>query len=271
MQGVIHALLNMVFVSIPENIFLVTMTLILLKRFDMLDIRMLKLNLKWFIIPVIPMAIMINLFRYIMILPKPMISLMCLLLMNTSMVFIIIKNSYKYDSKVIIKTIFFTFLSFVIVSLIEMLYIPIILSLSHKSMDFYNSNILYNFLLSFPGRIMEICIVVFIITKKNSLVQINLFNVISKNKFFKYSFLSIIIFINLTIVYLAKLSTVDNIFINLSIADQLFITIIMTSAPIILITWFLLFINYLIIKEKQIQQTYENLVQQDDVMLDVED
>jgi TM2 domain-containing membrane protein YozV len=44
-----------------------------------------------------------------------------------------------------------------------------------------------------------------------------------------------------------------------------------TSTPIILITWFLIFVNYLLTKEKQIQQTYENLIIQDDVTFDVED
>jgi len=56
MQGVTNALLNMILVSIPEELFLTVMTLIFLKRFDMLDIRMWRYNLKWIMIPIVLMG-----------------------------------------------------------------------------------------------------------------------------------------------------------------------------------------------------------------------
>ena len=271
MQGVTNALLNTILVSIPEEAFIVIMTLVFLKRFDMLDIRMWKHSLKWVMVPTIPVAMVINVFRYIIIIPKPTMSLIAFILMNVLILYVVIKNSYSIDKKLIFKTIIFTVLSFIIVGLIELLYYPLSLSLLHKEMSFFDNKIIYNIIISLPARIIEICILTFVVIKKNNTVQVNLFNTIVKNRFFTNSFLTIIISIVSLIIYIAKLIIVDNIIIHISIVDQLILTSIVISAPIILITWFLMFINYLLTKEKQIQQTYESLVMQDDIMLDVED
>jgi len=216
-------------------------------------------------IPVIPVAIMINIFRYIIIIPKPIISLTGLIMMNAIMIYIITKNSYSVNKKLIIKTILFTFVSFVIIGLVEILYIPIVLSLLHQPISYFNDNISYNLLLTLPARIIEICILLFIIIRKNNSIQVNLFNTIVKNKFFTNSFLAIVIFTVLVIIYIAKLIMINDILVDQTILDQLIIIMTIISAPIILITWFLTFVNYLLTKEKQIQQTYENLIMQDDV------
>jgi len=271
MQGVTNALLNFILVSVPEETVIVILTLIFLKRFDMLDIRMLKYNLKILFIPILPVAIIVNLFRYIIIIPRPIMSLSAISLMSILLVYIIIKNSYTVTRRVIIKTIIFTVLSFITVGLIETLYYPITLIMLHKEMAFFDNNILYNFLISLPGRILEVCVISYIIVKRNNQIPINLFNTVIRNKFFTNSFIFIMVFSLFVIIYMAKLIIINNIFNNLNLFDQLIINIIVMAIPTLLITWFLIFINYLLTKEKQIQQTYENLVTQDDVMLDVED
>jgi len=271
MQGVTNALLNTILVSIPEESFIVIMTLVFLRRFDMLDIRMWKHSLKWIMVPTLPVAIMINVFRYIVIIPKPLMSLASFILMTILIIFMIIKNSVVFDKKLLFKTIMFTILSFVVVGLIELLYYPISLSLLHKQMSYFNNNILYNLLLAIPTRVLQICIVAFIIMRKNNDIEINLFNTIVRNKFFTKSFIMMITIMLFVIIYMGKLLMFDNILVELQVIDQLFIVLIVIVTPIILITWFLMFVNYLLTKEKQIQQTYENLVMQDDVMLDVED
>ena len=112
MQGVTNALLNTILVSIPEEAFIVIMTLVFLKRFDMLDIRMWKHSLKWVMVPTIPVAMVINVFRYIIIIPKPTMSLIAFILMNVLILYVVIKNSYSIDKKLIFKTIIFTLSSF---------------------------------------------------------------------------------------------------------------------------------------------------------------
>ena len=271
MQNVTNALLNLILVSIPEEAFIVIMTLVFLKRFDMMDIRMWRSNLKWIMLPTIPTAIMINVFRYIIIIPRPMMSLVTFILMNILIVYMVLKNSYTINKKLVVQTIIYTVLSFIIVGLIELSCFPILLSILHNPISFFNNNIVYNILLAIPTRILHLCIIVFIITKKNNKIQIDLFNTIIRNKFFTNSFLVIIISIVLIIIYATKLMMINNILENLQIADQLIIIMITTSIPIILITWFLIFVNYLLTREKQIQQTYESLVIQDDIMADVED
>jgi len=271
MQGVTNVLLNTILVSIPEESFIVIMTLVFLKRFDMLDIRMWKHSLKWVMIPALPVAIVINIFRYIIVIQKPTMSLIAFVLMNILILYIIVRNSYDIDKKLIFKTIIFTVLSFIIVGLIELMYYPILLTLLHKQISFFNNNVWYNIIIAFPVRVIELCIVIYIIVRKNNKIQVSLFDTIFKNRFFTNSFLVIIVLTVLVIIYMAKLLFVDNILINLQIIDQIVLVLIIISTPMILITWFLMFVNYLLTKEKQIQQTYENLVVQDDVMLDVED
>ena len=271
MQGATNALLNFILVSVPEETFIVTITLIFIKLYDLLDIRMWRHCLRWILVPVIPVSIIINIFRYIIIIPRPWMSLISMISMIILILYIVIKNSYDVSKKLILKTTIYTILSFIIVGLIELFYYPLSLSLLHKEMSFFDSNILYNIIISLPARVIEICIVAFVIIKKNDKIEVSLFNTIVKNKFFTNSFLTMIISIVLFIIYIAKLIIIDNIMLNIKIIDQLILTSIIISVPIILITWFLVFINYLLSKEKQIQQTYENLVEQDDIMLDVED
>ena len=140
----------------------------------------------------------------------------------------------------------------------------------HKEISFFNSNIWFNLLLTLPARAIQICILLFIIVRKNNEIQINLFNAITKNKFFTQSFISILVLSISVIIYSTKLMMVDYLLIKLNIFDQLIIVVILISVPIILITWFLMFVNYLLTKEKQIQQTYENLFIEDDIVADVD-
>jgi len=219
-------------------------------------------------IPVIPVAIMINIFRYIIVIPKPIMSLFSLSLMIVLIMYIVIKNSYEVENKLLLKIIIYTILSFIVVGLIETLYYPISLSLLHKEMSFFNNNIMANILISLPARAIQICIISFIVVRKNNEIQINLFNAIVKNKFFTNSFIIILLSSISIIIYSTKLMMIDGILIRLNIIDQLIIVVILISVPIILITWFLMFVNYLLTKQKQIIQSYENLLE-DNIMTDV--
>jgi len=177
MTDVINALLNMILVSIPEETFIVVISLVLLKRFDFLDVRMWRHNLKWIMIPVIPVTFFINLFRYVIVIPKPIMSLSTMLLMIGLMIYIVVRNSYEVNKRLVFKVIISTILGFVLVGVIEEIYYPLLLSLLHKPIEYFNNIILYNFLLAVPTRILQFCVVVYIIVKKNNKVQVNLFNI----------------------------------------------------------------------------------------------
>ena len=272
MQGVINALLNFVLVSVSEELFLTSMTLILLKRFDMLDIRMWRYNLKWIMIPVVLMALDINITKYIFQFPKVVCSLSSLIIFIISFTYIIRKNSFEFKRREYGKIFICLLSSFVVFSFIEGCTCPLVLYLMNKPLEFFNNNILWNFVLSAPSRILGFMLIIFLIIKHNNIINIRIFDVIAKNKFLLRSIISFAITSIIISVYVLKLIGTNRVLESkVSILEQGFIIMGVLTIPAIILFWVLLLINFLLIKEKQIQQTYENLVMQDDITLDVED
>lgn len=262
MTNIIKALLNALLISIPEEMFLVTMTLILLKRFDLLDIRVWRRNLKWFAISVIPVALVSDLLRYVIKTGNDITSLTVFILMMILICFVVLKNNYMNENKIIIslKIFFYVSLSFIILGVIESAYTPLVLFLIKRSITYINNNILYNFLLSSPSRILEFTLCFQILIKNNNPIKVNLFEIIIKNKFLKITFFMMIFFINIFIIYFTKLIGYNLILKNLGFLEQFLITILSVSLPVILLGYFLMIINYIVLKERQMKQTYENLV-----------
>ena len=64
-----HILLNIIFTSIPEEAFIAIITLIFLKLNNLLDIYTWNKSLKWIALAVLPVSIMINILKYIIIVP----------------------------------------------------------------------------------------------------------------------------------------------------------------------------------------------------------
>jgi len=271
MQDVVLAILNGVLLTIPENLFLISFTLILSKRFDMLDIRMWKENLKWIMIPTIIMAIILNSTRYILNYPKVISSLTSLLIFYIILIVIMRKRSFNYTRKDFIRNSLSFLMSFIILGLIENLYYPIILFLIKTSIIDVNKNIIYNFILVIPARVLEISVIYYMIVKRNNDIKFDIFNTIIKSKFLTISLITLSIALNAFTVYVIKLIGFDNILVSKPLWEQTIASIIVLILPIISILWIFLMVNYIIKAEKRIQQTYENLVIQDDVMFDVED
>lgn len=266
-QNVVNALLNFILVSIPEEIFLVAMTLIFMKRFDLLDVRMWKQNLKWIMIPSIPMALDINIIKYILGLPKLISSLSSLMIFIIVFMIMIKRYSFNFTKKDFKKALLSIFLSFMFLGIIETLYYPLILFLTKLSISEINNNILHNFSWSLPSRVFEISIITYFLTKRNNEIQFNLFDTILKSKFLVSSLISILIILNLFMVYVIKLIGYDNILISRPIFEQMFAIIIILILPILSVLWIFLMVNYILKKEKQIQQSYENLVEDNDLRL----
>ena len=101
--------------------------------------------------------------------------------------------------------------------------------------------------------------------KKNGKVQVNLFDAIVKSKFIIGSFAMIILSMVSIITYIAKLVKSESILFSFQFIDQFIIIVIITSTPVILITWLLMVINYFLSKEKMKRQVYENIVNKDNV------
>jgi len=261
MQSITNAVLNLLFVSIPEEAFIAIIALTFLKELDNLfDIYMWKNNLKWLMIATLPTSILVCVLRFMLLVPQIIVIKSAMALMITSMIYIVIKNSDKITILLIFKTAMFTLAGFVITGILESVYCPIIFSLLHKPQEFFNNVFLYNFLLGLPARVLYTCVVVFIIMKKNGKVKVNLFDTLIKSKLVIGSFIVTILSVVSLIIYVAKLVNNDGILLNLQFIDQFIIIVIVTSFPTILITLLLIVINYLISGERKNQQMYENVI-----------
>lgn len=93
LQSVINAVLNTIFVSIPESIISVLFILFLLKRNDLLDVYRWQYNLKQIMIVVLPIAVSVNLMRYILHTNNLAIFLITEVMLILLMIFIIKKNN----------------------------------------------------------------------------------------------------------------------------------------------------------------------------------
>jgi hypothetical protein len=76
MSSEIKALISTLIIGIPEEIIWVTTIFVLLKRYDLIDFKRIKENYKWLLIPALPVAILINIGKYIMSIPDWIVSVM---------------------------------------------------------------------------------------------------------------------------------------------------------------------------------------------------
>ena len=265
MQSIASALLNTILVSIPEEMFLAVMTLIFLKRFDMLDLKMWKYNLRLILIPVIPTALVINILRYLIFVPKPIIMLISILSLYILITYITKSNNY-------LKTMIYLTLSIVIWGTLENITCPVLLFLIEKPLDLFLSNVLWNFVLSIPSRVIGYVIIIYIIIKNNNPINVRLFDIIVKQKLYSRILLFLTISFNVVSVYIIKLITCNKILEGkITLIGKIIISELILVFPVIIIFLMVLLINDLICKERSIRQTYENLVIQDDIMFDVDD
>ena len=255
-----HILLNIIFTSIPEEAFIAIITLIFLKLNNLLDIYMWNKSLKWIALAVLPVSIMINILKYIIIVPQQNMMISTMIIMILLMEFIVINNSYDINILLIIKTAIFTISGFVIVGIVEYSYCPLIASLLDRPISFFNANVFYNFLLGLPARVLYLCVISFVIIRRNSTVHIDLFNSIVKNKFFIYSLLLIVLVRISLVSYVVKLIERNNILIYIQFVEKLYIIIGIICIPIIFITLLLMFVNNLLCKEQIKLQVYENMI-----------
>jgi hypothetical protein len=223
-------------------------------------------------LPSIPMALDINITKYIFNLAKVISSSSSLVLFIIIFIYVIKKNSFEFGKRNLSKTVLSISLSFIVFGVLESITVPVILYLTNKPLEFFNNNILMNFVLSLPSRILCFSIIIYIVIKRNNQINVKLFETISKNKFLLRSIISFAIISNLISVYILKLIGTNRILENkVSLIEQMIITMSVIIVPALILIWLLLLINYLLVVQKRIQQTYETLLSEDNVMADVED
>lgn len=256
MQNVTNALLNCLTVSIPEEIVWFFLTMILLKRFDLLDRYRWKENIKWLLIPVIPTAISINLFRYILSFPKIYMFFVTLSLFIILISYVIKKTKRIEEKYIYLKVILYSFIGITIVTLTECFYMPIILYIMKINITQANNNISINFLLSLPERVFQILLIIILLNRNSSSNTIYIF---------KYREILVTATIFIGIILFSLISIIRaigqfNLLINLSLWMQVLVGVTLVLIPTVLVSVYFLPINFLIDKLNKTQQSYENIL-----------
>jgi len=133
---------NMLALNVPENLFLVCMTLMLMGRFDLLDLKlsMLKINIKWILLPIAPVVLIEN-FKLIFDLGDTLTIIsfiIYLIVFYFLMVVVIKKNEFDFTKKHYLKIFACLMGSFAIMIVLQGLYV-FILKLIGLDLSFLNN------------------------------------------------------------------------------------------------------------------------------------
>lgn len=259
MQNIITALLNTLFVGIPEEFIWVTFVLVLIKRFDLLDWKRWKRNIKFLSIPIISVACSINFFKYVFNLPQFFIRIITLIMLFTLIIYISNKTD-RIRNNNNCKIVLFTLLGALIIAIIETLYMPIILYITNLRMCDINYNPSINFWLSLPVRLIQGFVLFYVIYNNNFKTKYSYFKLIFKNKLAIVS-----TFILLTMIILGRLSSAslfdnEGIFRTLSIENRIMIGTDIIVLPTLFFMIMIITNLYYIHKNIQIEEKYSHML-----------
>lgn len=260
MSNIVNGLMNFLLVSVPEESIWVLITLIFLKRFDLLDRHRWKENLRWIIIPVILSSLSINILRYIINAPRLTISLTAILTIYIGII-IILKSRNVLNEKIpYIKTFMFVLINFaVLIVLVESLYLPLFLKYFQLSINEINNIWMINFILSVPARLIQFLAIILVLSVQNKQIYLNLISSILSDK--KISLIIIcfvlilIIFWTLLIEILGDYAIISQINLN----QQLLYSVSLLIVPSILLFLMLLLIVIFIDKINKLNKSHQNM------------
>lgn len=95
MKNLFDMITYLFLIAIPEFTFVTLMTLIVIKRFDFLDLKMWKHNLKWLAIPILSSAVIISILTYYLKILSVVNSLLITVILVGSIYYVVYKNSYQ--------------------------------------------------------------------------------------------------------------------------------------------------------------------------------
>gem|GEM_PF-6195345 len=234
---VFSAMENIVFCSIPEEIFLVMFTLILLKQFDFLESKkeggnkFKKRDIFEISIPVLLVAITSNVSRYYGV-DKDVV-----LLQSVFLLFLSILIVYKlWTLSGVIKVFISVIISVLILTIFEISYIPLVLYATHSEVKDFNNSVFMNFLLALPERLMESCLIAYFLLKKSTFLKANIIKPIINSKILSCISIGMLFFNIIIALVMGKLFIFDKLLAGMSLKVQLFIIILVILIPVINIT-----------------------------------
>ena len=260
-QNIINAILNCLFVSLPEVLIWCVAVLILLKRNNLLDIYDWKYNIKQIMIPVIPVAISINLMRYILQFDNLVNFIVVEVMMCVLVIYMIKRNNFLNDKLNYVKIVMFVLLvDLFIIFLSEGMYALLVFSIFDLTLEYVNNNILINILLSIVPRTIQVLIIVFYIYKKNVNSKISLIENILKDKVLGLSITVFTLTTVLSTFIIMNFVLKENLFQEYLIALKVVLCVSITLIPLILIASYLTPIIHLINKNEKLYKSNTNII-----------
>jgi len=265
-----NMILSIILLGIPEEIFVIAMTLALLERFDLLDIYRIKKNWLKILLPSLVIAFILKSFSYIFNFSKIIISLSSFPLIIVAIFFIFKKNTISFlsikslidailnNSKLLKSITYKMFLSLLILVITESIYTPILFALTNTDMKFYEVNVFYAFLCVLPARIVEYSILIYFIVKGHNHTKVKVLFTLLKNEFVKKNVIGFTVGIIFIYIYVIKLIGYDNILQNIDIFQQILICIIILIIPPLFIIYIWNIINYTLQEKEKIQKMLQN-------------
>jgi len=260
LQNIINATLNCIFVSVPEELVWVICSLILLKRRDLLDIYRWKRNIKELLIPVIPVAISINIMRYILHINNTINFIVIEVMICSLMIYLIKRNNFLDEKINYIKIIFYVILVDIVMNFaVESLYLLLLMMFTHLNILVVNSNVFTNIIISIFPRTIQIIIIVFYLYKKNIDSNIKFFELILKDKILSISLTSFILTLTVAFYVITRYVLKNNIFEKYIIIYQVIMNVLIISIPLILVVSLITPIYHLLVKNIDAQKTMDNM------------
>lgn len=219
-------ILNSIIISIPEETFIVYLALFILGKPEFIKLK--TSNLPRFLACVVPAALISNLLREFLPQTKDY-----MMVIGIVAVFLLIVFIYRViDSKDILRAFIGTILSFIAVTLFQLVYAPIVMYETGINLDDINKSVLLLFFWTLPERAMEFSFLILLTVRKSMASKINIFSILSKNRLIASITLFLLIFNVTFLAIMGKLIFFDNILVNTSLLNIVMITALVIIFPV---------------------------------------
>lgn len=230
-------LLNTLLVSIPEELFLVMFTLILVGEFEYWKEPECKKLINKFdyiriFVPTVIIAFILNITKYIG-LKSNYISLVIFILLYIIM---IITNDIFGDASAIkwmLKAFVCLTVGFLIIGISEFIYMPFLLYSTGLSIKDINQSIFLNFLLSLPSRFIQYSLLFHLIIKRRTLLKGNIFKHIFTSSVISIITILLIVFNLLFLWVMNEIIAFQKLLFTFPYAMRLILIIIVMIFPLL--------------------------------------
>ncbi len=235
--GVQKILLNTLLVSFPEELFLIMFTLILVGEFEYWKEPECKRLINKFdyvrvLVPSIVCALISNTLRYYG-LSSGIFQFLPFIIMY---ILIVLTNDILGDAsalKWMVKAFTYFWLGFLIMGLMEFVYIPVVLYAADITMTQFYSNFLLYFMSLLPVRLLQFSIIFYFVCRKRTLLKGKLLKPILSNPILSVIFSSLVLINILFLEIVYKAIVFDDILVTVSPTTLSLILVSVVLFPIL--------------------------------------